>query len=124
MYSSKTFPIYGLEVKTFEQVKLIEAKQVRKPTNNTTPQAGNSDWLVVILVPLSFMIVCGTIGSILVACCKVTRGRGNKVKVISPSQQFPCTNCRFFDKNHYLKCAVHPEIVLTKKALDCSDYCC
>ena len=124
MQSFETFSVDAIKDRSFEQIKLIEAKQVREPTNNTTPQAGNNDWLVVILVPLSFMIVCGTIGSILVACCKVTQGRGNKVKVISPSQQFPCTNCRFFDKNHYLKCAVHPEIVLTKQALDCSDYCC
>ena len=35
----------------------------------------------------------------------------------------PCRNCKFFDDNSYLNCAVHPSIVLTKQAVDCSDYC-
>ncbi len=123
MQSLETFLVDAIKDRSFEQIKLIEAKQIREPINNTTPQAGNGDWVVVILVPLSFMIVCGTIGSIVVACCKLTPGRGNKPKATIPSQQSPCTNCRFFDNNHYLKCAVHPELVLTKEALNCSDYC-
>jgi hypothetical protein len=121
MYSSKTFPIYGLEVKTFEQVKLIEAKQVRETHNQIKPQAGDGDWVVVILVPISFIVVCATVSSIIFALCKVTRERGNKLN-ISHCQQVPCSNCRFFSNNHYLKCAVHPSIVSTKQALDCSDY--
>lgn len=34
-----------------------------------------------------------------------------------------CRSCRFYAKNLYLKCAVHPSIVLTKKARNCLDYC-
>lgn len=37
-------------------------------------------------------------------------------------QQVPCKNCRFFTNNHYLKCAVHPAVALTKQALNCSDF--
>lgn len=37
--------------------------------------------------------------------------------------QIPCRNCIFFAKNQYLKCAVHPFNVLTKQAINCSDYC-
>ena len=37
--------------------------------------------------------------------------------------QSPCRNCKFFDDNSYLNCAVHPSIVLTKQAVNCSDYC-
>ncbi len=38
--------------------------------------------------------------------------------------QVPCRNCKFFARdNQYLKCAVRPDAVLTKQAIDCSDYC-
>lgn len=35
----------------------------------------------------------------------------------------PCRTCKFFCNNHYLKCAVHPDIVMTEQARNCSDYC-
>ena len=37
-------------------------------------------------------------------------------------QKVPCNNCIFFSDNLYLKCAVQPSIVLTNKAMKCSDY--
>lgn len=36
--------------------------------------------------------------------------------------QSPCTKCRFFSNNPFLKCAVNPTVALTKEAVDCSDY--
>jgi hypothetical protein len=36
--------------------------------------------------------------------------------------QIPCTTCRFFTNNPYVKCAVRPDLALTKQAIDCSDY--
>lgn len=36
--------------------------------------------------------------------------------------QSPCRKCLFFSNNLYLKCAVHPTIVLTKEASNCRDY--
>ncbi|HAX75286.1 MAG TPA: hypothetical protein DCY88_05485 [Cyanobacteria bacterium UBA11372] len=41
---------------------------------------------------------------------------------IKPSNQVPCKNCRYFSGNFYLKCAVHPQTVLTKEAINCADY--
>lgn len=34
----------------------------------------------------------------------------------------PCKNCRFFQNNTCLNCAVHPTRVLTEAAYDCPDY--
>ena len=34
-----------------------------------------------------------------------------------------CRQCVFYTDNKYLNCAVRPEIVLTKKAINCTDYC-
>ncbi len=33
-----------------------------------------------------------------------------------------CRQCQFFNNNHYLKCAVHPDKVLKQEAKDCRDY--
>ena len=32
-----------------------------------------------------------------------------------------CRRCDFFSDNHYLKCTLHPTIVLTSQAIDCRD---
>jgi hypothetical protein len=37
--------------------------------------------------------------------------------------QLPCKNCKYFCNNHYLKCAVQPDIVMTEQARNCCDYC-
>lgn len=41
-------------------------------------------------------------------------------KKLSP--KLPCSNCRFFGSNPYLKCAVHPSKALKAEAMNCSDY--
>ena len=46
----------------------------------------------------------------------------NFSKAFKDSTQTNCTNCRFFDSNSYLKCAVHPSKVLKKSARECLDY--
>lgn len=51
----------------------------------------------------------------------------NTIKIegisIFPFSQTPCRNCKFYARNLYLKCAVHPSEVLTKQARHCVDYC-
>ncbi len=42
---------------------------------------------------------------------------------VSPVVPPPCRNCQFYDKNPYLKCAVHPSWVFTEHATNCVDYC-
>ncbi|MES1026425.1 hypothetical protein ABN584_26350 [Gloeocapsa sp. BRSZ] len=43
-------------------------------------------------------------------------------ELLSRLNQYPCVNCHFFTMNPYLRCAVNPVTVLTKEAIDCSDY--
>lgn len=37
-------------------------------------------------------------------------------------QTIPCNNCRFFNQNSYLKCAVHPLTAMKADAIDCPDF--
>lgn len=50
---------------------------------------------------------------------KVTKERSENFQY---SSKVPCRKCYFFNNNGYLKCAVHPNKVLTKNAEDCHDY--
>jgi len=36
--------------------------------------------------------------------------------------QIPCTRCRFYSGNAYLKCPVQPLKALSEEALDCLDF--
>lgn len=36
--------------------------------------------------------------------------------------QIQCYNCHYFSPNPYLKCSLHPNNVLTDRAVDCRDY--
>lgn len=38
------------------------------------------------------------------------------------SEHIPCRECQFFKDNHYLRCAIHPSIVMTKQSINCLDY--
>ena len=46
----------------------------------------------------------------------------HKMLSIKHSHQVPCKNCRFFQNNPYLQCAVHPDTALTPQAIHCSDF--
>lgn len=48
--------------------------------------------------------------------------QGKYLSVSRQSPQIPCQNCRFYNKNPYIKCAVHPHTASTKEATDCTDY--
>jgi hypothetical protein len=42
---------------------------------------------------------------------------------LSAFKSMPCYNCKYFSDNVYVKCAVHPENVLTPHAHQCPDFC-
>ncbi|MGD1873512.1 MAG: hypothetical protein ACFB02_10735 [Mastigocoleus sp.] len=76
-------------------------------------------------------IVVATLGSFAIASIFAVsiyaifkRSAKNRVQRLNRHKQLkvPCENCKFFDPNLYLKCAVNPSIVMTKEADDCSDY--
>ena len=49
-------------------------------------------------------------------------------KIVKPSfkpklkDRVPCDRCHYFSHSHYLKCAIHPDRVMTEQAVDCRDY--
>jgi len=45
-----------------------------------------------------------------------------KLNILKRFSQPSCSKCRFFNKNEYLKCAVHPVHVSNIEAQNCPDY--
>ncbi len=50
------------------------------------------------------------------------RATQNILLNIQQSYRLPCRNCKYFSYNSYLQCALHPSIVSTPEAMNCSDY--
>jgi hypothetical protein len=74
------------------------------------------------------LIAIATVGTlaILAIVGKRMRWRKNldspKITHKTNHSQVSCENCRFFNNNPYIKCAIHPSTVLTAQAKDCNDY--
>jgi hypothetical protein len=92
----------------------VKQNQVQKDGLNFTD-------LAISLSPLSFVLVWAIF---LVILQKTRSHLDNKIVfTINGLQKVPCKNCKFFANNHYLKCAVQPDLVLTEEAINCSEYC-
>lgn len=101
--------------KDFSQVTVSEVKQ-----NEIQHSDINAPETLVFLGPIAFIISWAILFLML---SKIGRGATNEILMnIKPLNQVPCKNCHFFSNNAYLKCALQPSLVLTTKAIDCSDY--
>jgi hypothetical protein len=99
----------------FHQISLSEVK-----SNETQHDGISAPEVLVFLGPFCFIISWAVLFFML---SKIGRGATNEILLnMKPLKQVPCKNCRFFCNNAYLKCAVQPSLVLTPKAIDCSDY--
>lgn len=47
---------------------------------------------------------------------------GKNLDTIKNCYQIPCSNCRFFKNDPYLKCAVHPSRAASAEAINCHDF--
>ncbi|MTJ50161.1 hypothetical protein [Dolichospermum sp. UHCC 0259] len=76
--------------------------------------------LALSLAPLGFIFVWAIF---LLLFHKIRTNTDDKVCVKNKIlQKVPCKKCQFFANNHYLKCAVKPDSVLTEEAIDCPEY--
>lgn len=77
--------------------------------------------LTIALSPLGFVILWAFF---LLILQKIRSNLDNKIAFnINGVHSVPCKNCKFFANNHYLKCAVKPDIVMTEEAINCPEYC-
>lgn len=129
MHTSEFLRLYLFAQKSVNQSTLIEAKPTEATHHDTKPQEVDIPFVAVFLAHLCFIVVWGIVVYIVSYVCKAIEDPPENVvqdkdEIVSIKhlQQHSCKNCRFFDNNHYLNCAVHPTTALTKQALNCSDY--
>jgi hypothetical protein len=65
---------------------------------------------------ITFVIIASIFSSILF------RKRKANVLNFRVAPKNPCDQCRYLSYNSYLKCALHPSVARTAKAIDCKDY--
>lgn len=74
-----------------------------------------------LLVPLSFAAVVWVV--LFVMHFNFWKSVRSRLSTLPAVSQLPCTNCKYFKNNPYLKCAVQPDKVLRTEATECPDYC-
>lgn len=106
--------IGSLELNASEQ---IEVPAYQSPMRPEQSFFSTGDLL---LVPLSFAAVVWVVLFVMhFNFWKSVRSRLSNLPAVS---QLPCTNCKYFKNNPYLKCAVQPDKVLRTEATECPDY--
>lgn len=105
----------------FNQTNLIAAKEVRTTNEIIKPQILIRPYTPQPVPSICLIIVWGI--AIFTFLPGVWKFILNHKLTSNRRLQLPCRNCEYFQHNYYLNCAVHPSIVLTEQALNCSDYC-
>lgn len=53
---------------------------------------------------------------------RVQKKSDSQLSKLQSFQKIPCSKCRYFNSNPYLKCAVNPSVVLKDEAINCPEY--
>lgn len=102
--------------RNFHQVTLSEAKLDEAKPDALTPNDGGILWVSLAFILGWIVFFIRVLGMRLVVQKEIDY-------LLKSVDKVPCKSCRFFSNNHYLTCAVHPSIALTKQASNCPDYC-
>ena len=76
--------------------------------------------IAISVAPFAFFISC--MAFFLILRKHQTSTDNKKSFIINSLTKVPCKNCQYYANNHYLKCAVKPDIVMTEEAKNCSEY--
>ena len=86
------------------------------PTDRGSSHPFTVDTVSLILVSL---VILSSIAAVIYACVPKLMQHSFRPKL---SAKVPCDRCQYFSHNPYVKCALHPETVMTDRAIDCRDY--
>lgn len=98
---------------------LIEEKPEGRQLNREKVDVVNLPEFAGIVLPIYLAIAAGVL-----IIFQISRKREQNLAsdFLSRLHQLPCMNCHFYNMNPHLKCAVNPSVVLTRQAINCSDY--
>ncbi len=102
------------------RLNIVEVSPIEEKTDvkkQSEPIISNGEMLLTSIYFLAFTVLLMVLKSL-----KPYKAEKNQIASFKRSNQIPCKNCRFYNHNHYLKCAVHPDAALKAEALNCKDY--
>ncbi|MEM6427279.1 MAG: hypothetical protein AAGF66_02575 [Cyanobacteria bacterium P01_H01_bin.119] len=76
-------------------------------------------WLQPFLVPLCFICAWTIVAMSLWTLWSAVREGLDRARAM---HRIPCSNCKYFTQNYYLKCPVHPTDALSEAAIGCADF--
>lgn len=118
MYTSRPVNLYAAQL-NFSQENQNEV-ELETPTQSGITIANEE--IVFYLGGLGFITIWLASLFLLVKRIRTNNEKNESNLNINNLNRVPCKNCQYFSGNFYLKCAVRPDDVLSKRATDCSDY--
>ncbi|BAY27085.1 hypothetical protein NIES2100_69060 [Calothrix sp. NIES-2100] len=115
-----------MSIELILQKNLIADENIHQVTRNDVKyESGKSEQptrtdIAISLTPLALVISC--MAFFLLLRKHQTSTDHKKSFIINSLTKVPCKNCQYYANNHYLKCAVKPDIVMTEEAKNCSEY--
>jgi hypothetical protein len=106
----------------FHRANLSEVSSTQIPVGETTPPEVTVPNTPLLLIPMSFIGISWAVMFLMQFNFNFSKPFSKNLKTIKNFHQIPCSSCRFFKNNPYLKCAVHPLKVSSAEAINCSDY--
>ncbi|MEC4985267.1 MAG: hypothetical protein SAJ37_20205 [Oscillatoria sp. PMC 1068.18] len=102
--------------KDFSKPNLVIEKSFNQTQNQVREDNNN-----ILSLPTAVPLLVGLMGIfVAIKFNNILQKRLGKLDKIS--RKLPCSKCVYFENNPYLKCAVRPDLVLTKEATNCKDY--
>jgi hypothetical protein len=99
------------------QPQIVEVEQSPSIQSNEHHFKGFESSIALTIASIALVLL---LCSLKMTSFKTVRKRTASVRSSSP--KIPCYNCRFFDNNPHLKCAIQPSLVLSEEAFNCPDY--
>lgn len=102
------------------QINIVEVSLIEEKTDvkqQDEPIVPNGETLLTPIYFVTFTLLLMVLKSF--KSCKAGK---NQIATFNHSNQISCKNCRFFNHNYYLKCAVHPDAALKSEEINCHDY--
>jgi hypothetical protein len=94
---------------------LVPSQRRMDNLDTASPMMQPVSWEVIVS-----LVILSTIGVLTYDC---TPSRKQHLFVVKLPSKIICSRCRYFNDNHFLKCAIHPVTVMTEQAVDCLDHC-
>jgi hypothetical protein len=102
----------------------MEAKSIVTQPSNSLPPSQRGIETLPTLNTIFPIVISLTILSLICIPIYICIAKGLQYSfILKPGDRVVCHRCRYFNNNHFLKCALHPVTVLTEQSIDCSDYC-